>query len=93
MSSDEIVTRLRAVVVDQFYGEDQLAVTDAVDEIERLRHQVDDLRRCLEDTQFQIERRRAAGDALAAALGIWLGTFASYDANAALIDAWIEVRS
>jgi hypothetical protein len=35
--ADDIVERLRALVVDQFYGEDQLTVTEAVEEIERLR--------------------------------------------------------
>jgi hypothetical protein len=35
--ADDIVARLKAVVVDQFYGEDQLTITEAVEEIERLR--------------------------------------------------------
>ena len=59
----EILTRLHDAL--EVTGDGWPLLMDAADEIERLRHQVDDLRRCLEDTQFQIERLRAAGNALA----------------------------
>jgi hypothetical protein len=42
--ADDIVERLRALVVDQFYGEDQDTVAEGAAEIERLRAVADELR-------------------------------------------------
>ena len=55
--TSDIVERLRS---EQRMALAPLHMSDAADEIERLRDLVDDLRRCLVDNQFEIEQLRIA---------------------------------
>lgn len=96
--ADDIVERLRAVSERYRYNTPQhLAenIDAAADEIERLREREQDLRMHAEQDACEIERLRAAGDALAA-------TWPEEDrcgcnnkdcrAVAAAYDAWQEAR-
>jgi len=60
-----IQKRITSDIVGRLLALHHPDASDGADEIERLRDLVDDLRRCLVDDQLQIERLRAAGDALA----------------------------
>ena len=73
--ADDIVTRLEEYACRGAVFAVNDMCSDAADEIERLRHQVDDLRRCLEHDQFEIERLRTA---LRLAAGL-LSSCAPYD--------------
>ena len=88
--ADDIIARLRCSYADPPCK--QCAFCAARAEIERLRAREQDLRMHAEQDACEIERLRAAGDALAEALRGWCDGMDAFEEDQDRVRAWHEAR-